>query len=120
MKKTVNTGITMVDGTTVMVNGEQHNFESKSKMFLFLYDQGMSVGEISALSSNHYSFVYGVVSAQRKIETRGTGTSKSDEIRGLFDQGLTPGQISHELNSNYSFVHSVIKKYKTTKDVVAQ
>jgi transposase len=93
-----------VDGTAMTV-------ASKSEMFKFMYDAGMSVAEISKIVGSHYSFVYGVISSSREME-KVEKDSKSDKIRKLVDAGKTPGEIAKELNSNYSFVHSVVKKYK--------
>lgn len=87
-------------------------FASKSDAMRYLFDNGMTVAQISKFMSAHYSFVYGVISTTREIVKKST-TSKSDVIRQMFDTGMTAGQISHQLNSNYSFVFSVIKKYKT-------
>lgn len=92
-------------------NGQEYKFEHKSDMFRQLFDMGLTVGDISAVTGSHYSFVYGVISSSRTIEKK-EGTSKSDLIRSMAEEGKTAGQIAKELNSNYSFVHSVIKKYK--------
>lgn len=99
-------------GALVSLDGKEQKFEHKSDMFRFLYDSGMSVGEISKFTGSHYSFVYGVISSSREI-TKKEGISKSDVIRDLAAKGMTAGQIAKELNSNYSFVHSVVKKYRS-------
>ena len=92
---------------------------SKSEKMRQLYDNDMTVSEISKLLNSHYSFVYGVI--QRHCEDSGiemkkvTTTSKSDIIRELYDSGLTVGEISKQLNSNYSYVFSVVKKHREKK-----
>ncbi len=93
---------------------------NKSNMFREMYEQGMSVAEISKETGSHYSYVYGVI--QRLCNKKGEEVrherkeSKSDTIRAMVDEGMTTGQIAKELNSNYSFVHSVVKKYKESKE----
>jgi transposase len=93
------------------VEGEERKFASKSEMFKYMYDMGATVGDISAITKCHYSFVYGVISSCRTIQKQ-EQDSKSDKIRAMVDKGMTPGAIAKELNSNYSFVHSVVTKYK--------
>lgn len=87
-------------------------FNSKSDMMRYLYDNKMSVADIQRFLNCHYSFVYGVISSSREI-IKNTEKSKSDIIREMSAQGKTVGQIAKELNSNYSFVFSVVKKYKS-------
>lgn len=84
---------------------------SKSSEFKKLYDEGLSIGDISKVTTSHYSFVYGVISESREISKKPV-VSKSDTIRTLADSGLTVGQIAKELNSNYSFVFAVVKKHQ--------
>lgn len=88
---------------------------AKSEIFRKMYDDGISVGDISKITESHYSFVYGVISSSREIVKKDE-VSKSDVIRKMVDEGKTVGQISKELNSNYSFVFSVVKKYKSMKE----
>lgn len=88
---------------------------SKSQEFKRLYDEGYTIGDISKITTSHYSFVYGVISESREIVKK-PGVSKSDEIRALADSGLTTGQIAKQLNSNYSFVFSVVKKHQKSKE----
>lgn len=90
---------------------------SKSQLFKDMYDQGITVGDISKITESHYSFVYGVISSSRELEKKPT-ESKSDVIRKMVDEGKNPGEISKILNSNYSFVFSVVKKYKSEKEKV--
>jgi len=140
MEETVDTAVVVKEGTPTIsllgltkgqveylggavvrdtVTAKETKFENKSDMFRALYDTGYTIGEISALCTSHYSFVYGVVSSSREI-TKTSKDSKSDSIRALADQGKTPGEIAKELNSNYSFVHSVVKKYKAEQQKAAQ
>lgn len=102
----------------LMVNETEQPFSSKSEMFKFMYDEGATIAEISALTKCHYSFVYGVISSSREI-VKTSGSNKSDDIRKFVDAGKTPGEIAKLLNSNYSFVHSVVKKYKAELAKVA-
>lgn len=111
--------INYTEGATFTMDGKEHKFESKSKMFQAMFDLGMTVGEIAKVTKAHYSFVYGVISSTREIEKK-VGDSKSDKIRELAEAGKTPGQIAKELNSNYSFVHSVVKKYNLEKAKAAE
>jgi hypothetical protein len=98
---------------------EKMKFATKSEMFLKMYQDGLTVGEISKVTGSVYSFVYGVVDGKVGID-RKEGESKSDTIRKLVDEGKTAGDIAKELNSNYSFVFSVVKKYKQTKEKLAK
>jgi hypothetical protein len=90
---------------------------SKSNVMRELYDNGMSVSEISKLLNSHYSFVYGVIERHTDGDIRKeVKVTKSDEIRKLSDEGKTPGEIAKLLNSNYSYVFSVVKKHKVSKE----
>lgn len=113
--ETVNVTINM-ETTTIedKINKKTIVCKSKSEMFKQLYDLGMEVCEISKTCESHYSFVYGVISANREIR-QVPKASKSDEIRKLADEGKTPGEIAKLLNSNYSFIFSVVKKHKASQ-----
>lgn len=90
---------------------KEFTFNSKSDLMRHLYDQGMTIGQISKFMNSHYSFVYGVISSSREIK-KAEKHSKSDMIREMFADGQTVGQIAKALNANYSFVFSVVKKFK--------
>lgn len=109
------TKIQVLNSTSFYEGDIMHKFESKSKMFLALYDRGWKIGQIAKETQSHYSFVYGVIDGKRGVVRQET-LSKSDVIRQLVDLGMTPGQIAKELNSNYSYVHAVVKKYKREKE----
>lgn len=87
--------------------------ETKSKLFIEMYQAGKTITEIAKETHSQYSFVYGVI--DRKIGlVRIEKPQRSEAIRELAAQGKTPGQIAKELNANYSFVHTVVKKYKAS------
>lgn len=110
--------VKLINGTTVVTESAEYNFESKSKMFKWLHTNcGMSVAKIAKLSNSHYSFVYGVLQNADILRQEGKQDSKSDEIRKLASEGKTPGEIAKLLNSNYSFVHTVVKKFRETLTV---
>lgn len=102
----------------VLVNkdGKEQEFESKSALFRFLYDEHeMHVGAIAKLVGVRNQFVYSVIDGHTGGNVRRsteTGESKSQLFREMWDQGLKVGQIAKETNSNYTFVHTVIKKYR--------
>lgn len=98
------------------VENKEIEFQSKSEMMRYLYDNEVSIADIQRFMNCHYSFVYGVISSSREIKKE-TKDSKSDTIRKMFDEGKKVGEIAKELNSNYSFVFGVVKKYKENKEV---
>lgn len=83
---------------------------TKSSLFVELYEKGYKVGEISRITSEHYSFVYGAVDAKTEIPKK--ETNKSDIIRQLADEGKTVGEIARLTSSNYSWVHRVVKAHR--------
>ena len=108
-----------VEGKVVVwESGEKREFESKSKMFEYLWkEEGLSVGEISKVSKNHYSFVYGVVERISEGSIRKVNSvSNSEMFRRMWDEGKSIGEISKELNKNYSFVFSVVDRYRKEKE----
>lgn len=94
---------------------------TKSEKFRKLYDLGLTVAEISKLTSSVYSFVYGVIDrySDGKIRQEKT-TTKTDLFKNDYDLGLSIGEISKKHNSNYSWVHSTIKKYRSSKNYVSK
>jgi len=93
---------------------------NKSEVMRKMYDDGMSVSQISKKMNCHYSYVYGVIQRycnKQGIEMRREKKeTKSDVIRKMYDDGMKVGQIAKQLNSNYSFVFSVVKKYRESKE----
>lgn len=87
--------------------------DTKSKLFVEMYEAGKTITEIAKETNSQYSFVYGVIDKRIGL-VRQPKAERSDAIRELAAQGKTPGQIAKELNANYSFVHTVVKKYKAT------
>lgn len=83
---------------------------TKTSLFVELHEQGMKIGEISRVTGNHYSFVYGAVDTNSTVAKK--ETNKSDLIRQLADDHKTVGEIARLTNSNYSWVHRVVKKHK--------
>lgn len=106
----------LIDEKSLKDNNKVMNFQSKSEMMRYLYDEKMSVADIQRFMNCHYSFVYGVISSSRTIE-KDAKESKSDIIRKMYDDGKKVGEIAKELNSNYSFVFGVVKKYKANSEV---
>jgi transposase len=95
---------------------KKYDVNSKSDLMRKLYDDGMSVSEISKTLESHYSFVYGVIQRHTDGVIRQTvKESKSDVIRKMYDDGSTIGEIAKQLNSNYSYVFSVVKKHREKK-----
>ena len=90
---------------------------SKSQKMRELYDQGMSVSQISKELGCRYQFVYQIISNYTNGDIKNSNDkkdSKSEEFRKLFDEGLSVGEIAKTTNSNYTFVFQVIKKYKNS------
>lgn len=109
------------DQTTVVADGKEYKFDSKSAMFKWLYDNhNFTIGEIAKMAGVRYQFVYGILDNHTGGNIRKSsagGTSKSELFRQDYDAGMTVGQIAKKHNSNYTFVFTVIKKYKLQKEV---
>jgi hypothetical protein len=87
----------------------------KSYRFKMLFDEGLSVSEISKVMDSVYSFVYGVIDKYSDGEIRNNKEKKGEWKEKFiedFKKGLSVGEISKKYNKNYSYVWVCCDSYR--------
>ena len=93
--------------------------KSKSQQMIEMYNDGMSIKDISVKLNVRYNFVYNVVSNYCRVNTvelrtnRDKNDSKKSKIVELLNKGLTKTEVATELKCNYNYVFKVEKELKS-------
>lgn len=90
--------------------------ESKSKVIRELFAGGLSVSEISDVTTIRYNYVYNVCKNEvikfnlgDSVTTAREGGTKKEKIQSLLEEGKTIAEVSRELGCLYNQVWQVSK-----------
>lgn len=104
-----------IEGTTCKLGEVEHIFESKTKMFMYMCDVGLTVSEVKKLTGSHPSFIHGAFSKCFNVGVKSSTPrikeeTKSDKVRVLLAEGKTVKEVAKIMEVNYSFVFGVCKR----------